>query len=323
MKKNYFIFIAPVIIALIAISALTMNFLNKEEVTITGMIETSEIDVASKIPGRIDSVFVKEGDRVHQGQILAKLGSKEIDAKVEQARSVMEAARAKMEMAQKGARPEEISAVEKLYLQARHQFDLAEKTYNRIQAVFKDSIISIQEKDQVEFNYKAATEQLAAAQAKFEMIKKGARIEEIHAAEALFRQAENGLREALVYQSETQLISPIDGIIKDKIIDPGEMAAAGYPIFSIINPEDLSLVVQLRENQIGSLEIGQILPVNIPAIDQEHEFKITYIASMADFASWRATNQKGDFDLKTFEIHLRPVNPIKGLRAGMTARINL
>ncbi|MBN2091516.1 efflux RND transporter periplasmic adaptor subunit [candidate division KSB1 bacterium] len=322
MKKSYLVFMIPIIITVVAIVALMMDVVSGEKIMITGMIETTEIDVASKIPGRIDSIFVKEGDMVHQGQVLAKLGSKEIDAKVEQARSLMEAARAKMEMAQKGARPEEISAVEKLYFQAQYQFELAEKTYNRIQAVFKDSIISIQEKDQVEFNYKAAREQLAAAQAKFDMVKKGARIEEIHAAEALFRQAENGLREALAYQSETQVISPMDGMLKDRIIDPGEIAAAGYPIFSIINPEDVWLVVQLRENQIANLEIGQIVPVTI-STGQEHEFKITYMASMADFASWRATNQKGDFDLKTFEIHLRPVSPIKGLRAGMTARINL
>lgn len=286
------------------------------------MVEVDEIDVASKIPGRIDSLFVQEGNRVYKGQILARLQSKEIDAKVEQARGAMEAARAKLDMAKKGARPEEKEAVEKQYMQAVHQYELAEKTFNRIQEVYQDSVVSTQERDQVEFQYLAAREQMEAASAKYQMVLKGAREEEIRGAQALFHQAENAYAEAKAYHEETELVSPIDGQISSKMASAGEMAAAGYPLFTVINPDDVWIVVQLREDKIEQVKLDGAARVVIPALGTNRlDFKVTYIAAMADFATWKATNQKGDFDLKTFEIHLRPEKPIPGLRSGMTARV--
>jgi HlyD family secretion protein len=321
MKK--LVLAIPIAVAAIALIIILINAFTPEKEIITGIVETTEIDVASKLPGRIDSVFVSEGDVVQKGQLLATLESKEIDAKVEQARGVLEAAKAKMTMAHNGARPEEKEAVEKQYQAAKHQFELADKTFGRIQKVFQDSVISVQEKDQVEFQFKAAKEQLDAAHAKYQMVMKGTRYEDIDAAEGLFHQAENTLREVLAYQMETRLVSPIKGEIKKRITDPGEMVAAGYPVFTLVDPSDTWVVLQLREDKISSIRKGAILKGTIPGLgNKEFSFKVTYIAAMAEFATWKATNQKGDFDLRTFEIHLKPESQIDGLRAGMTVRIS-
>lgn len=322
MKK--LVLIIPLSVAIIAIAILLFRAFNPSKEYITGVVETTEIDVASKIPGRIDSVFVSEGDKVEKGQILATLESKEINAKVEQARGAMMAAQARMIMAKNGARPEEKEAVEKQYLAAKHQFELADKTFGRIQQVFKDSVISVQEKDQVEFQFKAAKEQLEAAYAKYKMVIKGARYEDIDAAEGIFHQAMNALNEALAYQAETKLISPIKGEVFKRVSDPGEIIGSGYPILTLIDPNDVWVVIQLREDKMTKFKKDMIINGIIPALgNSEYKFKITYIAAMADFATWKATNQKGDFDLKTFELHLRPIKPIDGLRAGMTVRFEL
>lgn len=322
MKK--LVLIIPLSVAIIAIAILLFRAFHPSKEYITGVVETTEIDVASKIPGRIDSVFVSEGDKVEKGQILATLESKEINAKVEQARGAMMAAQARMIMAKNGARPEEKEAVEKQYLAAKHQFELADKTFGRIQQVFKDSVISVQEKDQVEFQFKAAKEQLEAAYAKYKMVIKGARYEDIDAAEGIFHQAMNALNEALAYQAETKLISPINGEVFKRVSDPGEIIGSGYPIFTLIDPNDVWVVIQLREDKMTKFKKDMIINGIIPALgNAEYKFKITYIAAMADFATWKATNQKGDFDLKTFELHLRPIKPIDGLRAGMTVRFEL
>lgn len=322
MKK--LVLIIPLSVAIIAIAILLFRAFHPSKEYITGVVETTEIDVASKIPGRIDSVFVSEGDKVEKGQILATLESKEINAKVEQARGAMMAAQARMIMAKNGARPEEKEAVEKQYLAAKHQFELADKTFGRIQQVFKDSVISVQEKDQVEFQFKAAKEQLEAAYAKYKMVIKGARYEDIDAAEGIFHQAMNALNEALAYQAETKLISPIKGEVFKRVSDPGEIIGSGYPILTLIDPNDVWVVIQLREDKMTKFKKDMIINGIIPALgNSEYKFKITYIAAMADFATWKATNQKGDFDLKTFELHLRPIKPIDGLRAGMTVRFEL
>ena len=321
--KNKGVLLIPVVLILAAVVVLVLQSAKPKVTVVTGMVETKEIDVASKIPGRVDSVLVQKGQRVHRGELLAHLESKEIDAKVAQAKAVMEAAKAKWDMARRGARPEEKEAVEKLYLQAKHQFEFARKTYERVQQVYKDSVISAQKMDEVTFKYNAAKEQMEAAKAKYDMVLKGARKEQIRAAEALFRQAEGAYREALAYQKETRLVSPIDGIVQDLVADQGEIVAAGYPVITLIQPQDAWVVLQLREDQLKGIKLGDVFKGTIPALDKQVDFKVDYIASMADFATWKATNQKGDFDLKTFEIHLRPIKPVQGLRAGMTVRVEL
>lgn len=322
LSKSNIVLLIPLVIAVIAISVLVVKAVSPEENIISGIVEVSQVDVASKIPGRIDSVYVNEGDLVHKGQIIARLESKEMDAKLEQARGVMEAARSKMSMAHNGARPEEKTATERLYSQSQAQYELAEKTWKRIQSLFKDGVISTQEKDQVEFQYRAAKEQMEAAKAKLDLVFKGARVEEISGAEALYYQAQNTFNEAMAYHQELNLVSPINGEISKKISDPGEIVAAGYPLFTIMNPRDTWVVVQLREDQMNSVKKGSLFYGKVPALgNQKFQFEVSYISPMAEFATWKPTNQKGDFDLKTFEIHLRSKAPIDGLRAGMTVNI--
>ena len=99
--KSKWVFAIPVIIILSAVIIWAAG-LNDEENIIVGIVEIDEIDVASKIPGRIEELYVREGDKVLKGQILAKLESKEIDAKIAQAKGAMEAAKSKVDMANKG-----------------------------------------------------------------------------------------------------------------------------------------------------------------------------------------------------------------------------
>lgn len=326
MKSNIkkIIIAFPVLLAAIAIIYLIVSSLNDNQKVITGLVEISSVDVSSKIPGRIDSIFVKEGDTVIKGQILAKLQSKEIDAKVEQAKGQLEAAKYKYEMALNGARPEEKEAVEKLYLQAKHQYELAEKTWNRMYNLYQDSVISQQEKDVYEFQYKAAMEQMLAAKAKYDMVEKGARYEEIEMAKGIYYQAENGLNEALAYQDEIYIKCPINGELQKKIVDAGEILSAGYPVFTILDPSDVWVTLQIKETDMSKIKKGNLYKGKVTALgNKEYTFEVTYIAEMGDFANWRPTNQKGEFDVKTFEVRLRSKEKLDGLRPGMTVNIQI
>jgi HlyD family secretion protein len=231
----------------------------------------------------------------------------------------MDAARSKYDMALNGARPQERQAVQDQYLQAKHQYELAEKTWNRISSLYKDSVVSLQEKDQVEFQYKAAKEQMSAAAAKYDMVVKGTRSEEIRGAQSLFHQAENGYKEALAYYQELRITSPIDGEVSKKVSEAGEVVASGYPIFTVLDPNDAYVVVQIREDLMPMIKMGATFSGVVPAMGKgEHQFAVDYIAPMGDYATWKPTNQKSDFDLKTFEVHLRCKEHIDGFRPGMT-----
>jgi HlyD family secretion protein len=323
IQKSKLVLLIPVIIIFTALVFWAAGINNKENYKV-GIVEIDEVDVASKIPGRIEELKVKEGDKVTKGQILASLESKEIDAKVGQAKGAMEAAQGKLAMANNGARDEEKTAVEKLFMQAKHQFEFASKTKERFDNLYKDSVISTHEYDEINFKYNAAKDQMEAAEAKYNMVMKGARTEEKMAAEGLFYQAENAYNEAMAYYKELELIAPIDGEISNKIADQGEIIASGYPVFTIINPKEYYIVLQVREDELGNIKLGNYFNGTISALGNEQvEFKVTYISPMADFATWKPTNQKGDFDLKTFEIHLRSDKQIENLRPGMTVKINL
>jgi len=324
IKKGYIILSLPVLILVIALSFLVFSKANDEYIEMNGIIETTEVDVASKIPGRIDSIFVDKGDFVKKGDIIAKLESKEMVAKVEQTKGMMEAAKSKLEMVRNGARIEEKTQVEKLYNQAKEQFAYAEKTYKRFKQLYDEGVISAQEYDGMLFKYNSAKEQMDAAKAKYDMVMKGARYEELEAVEALYHQAENGYNEAMAYFKELEIKAPVDGEIANRISDPGEVIASGYPLFTIIRPEESYVLLQVREDMLDVFKKGETFVGKIPALNNlETKFKVTYIASMADFATWRPTNQKGDFDLKTFEIHLKSDKPIKDLRPGMTVKLNV
>jgi len=316
--------VVPAFVALIAVTVLGARLLRPEEEYLTGIVECTSVDVASKIPGRLDSICVREGEQVSKGELLARLESKEMDAKVGQARSQMAAARARLDMALAGARAEEREAVARQFDQARAQYELAEKTWTRVEKVYRDSLISTQERDQVEFQFRAAREQMDAARAKMAMVNNGARREEIAAASALYEQAANGYREALAYADELALKSPISGEISRRIADAGEIVASGYPVFSVVDLRDAWVILQVREDRMGRFRMGASFIGVVRALGPEsRRFTVSTIAPMADFATWKPTNQKGEFDVKTFEVRLRSAEPIDGLRPGMTVIVTL
>ncbi len=320
--KKYFIAVIPLILLVISGILLIGRAESNEEIIITGMAEATHIDIASKIAGRIDSILVNEGENVQKGQTIAIIRSKEIEAKLDQVKSVMDAAYSKLQMAINGARPEEKEMAEKLYLQAKYQFELTETTYLRFLKLYNDSLISAQEKDKIEFQYKSAKEQMDAAKAKYEMVLKGARNEEILMAEANYRQAENSFREVLAYEEELSIISPISGELSKKITDRGEIVAAGYPVFTVTDLSDIWVTLQVREDRMQYFRKDAIFSGRVPALgNKSFEFYVSYISAMGDFAVWKPTNQKGDFDLKTFEVRLRPKGKIEGFRPGMSVNI--
>lgn len=202
LSRPSFLLAIPAIITVVALSVITCHKVKPDRALLSGTGEATHIDAASKIPGRIDSMFVREGDYVVKGQRLFTLESKELDAKVEQARGAMEAAQARGRMARNGARPQERESALKLYAQAKTQSDMLEKTWNRISKLFTDSVVSSQERDQVEAQYNAAKEQMEAAKARYDMAVEGSRVEDRDAAQSLVYQAQNVYNEAVAYQNE-------------------------------------------------------------------------------------------------------------------------
>ncbi len=289
-----------------------------------GLFETTQIRVASEIPGRIDSIFVRLGESVEKGQLLASIDSEILDAKIQQAQGVYSAAASVNEKANKGAREEEIMAAKNQYEMAKGQFTFADKSYNRLLNMYKDSLISSQQMDEMTFKRNAAEEQMHAAQSLYTMAQKGARSEDKKAAEGQMKAVEGQVNEAKAYYKELKIYAPVSGEISAKMAQESEVMPAGYPIFTIQKLEEIHAVIHIREDLLGNFKLGSEIEGSLPAFDNEtRTFKVSYISPMADFADWIPTADKGRMDMKTFEIHLYPVESNTDLRPGMSINIRL
>ncbi|WKK66701.1 HlyD family secretion protein [Lutimonas zeaxanthinifaciens] len=327
MKKKIqlIVLIVPVLIILtgIVILMILKPDENKNRVYV-GLFETTQIRVGSEVPGRIDSIFVKLGDEVEKGQLLASIKSDILDAKMQQAEGAYSAAESLNEKATKGAREEEIMALKNKYEMARGQYEFAEKSYQRLRNMYKDSLISSQQMDEMTFKRNAAKEQMNAAESLYEMVRKGAREEDKKAARGQLSAVEGKVNEAKAFYEELKIYAPVSGEISAKLAQESEIMPAGYPIFTIQKLEDVHAVLHIREDMLSSFQLGSEIEGTLPAFDDEkRSFRVSYISPMADFADWIPTADKGRMDMKTFEIHLYPVEENSDLRPGMSINIRL
>ncbi|MCF8349337.1 MAG: efflux RND transporter periplasmic adaptor subunit [Bacteroidales bacterium] len=324
INKSVIALTIPVVVIIVAIVFLIIRKSEKPENIIVGMFETTTVNVASEIPGRIDQILVDLGSRVEKGQVLATLEATIMDAKMGQAEGVKNAAESMLERVKQGTRQEEIKAAGNQYKMAKSQFDFAEKTYNRFLVLYADSIISRQEMDEMEFKYTAAKNEMEAALAIYDLAKAGASHEDVKIVVGEVEVATGMYNEARAYYEQLDLIAPVSGIISAQIAEAGEVMGAGYPILTIMIPEKIYAVLNVREDKLDFFKKDRVLSGKVPGLGGKVlDFKVSHIAVMADFATWIPTQAKGEFDLKTFEVRLTPVTLEEGLHPGMTVQVSI
>ena len=302
-----------VIVALIGFLAL-----GRDPGIIQGQVEVSEYRVSSKVPGRILELRVKEGDFVKAGDTLAILDAPEVRAKMSQAQGAESAAAALELKAQNGARKEQIQGAFSVLQQAKAGYEIAEKSYNRVQRLFDEGVMSAQKRDEAFANYKAMEAQMKAAQSQYDMAVNGARMEDKMAASAQVNRAKGAVQEVNSYIHETVQIAQKEGEVTDIYPKIGELVGTGSPIMSIAMMEDMWGTFNVREDQLNGMQVGSEFTVFVPAFNKEVKMKVYHLKDQGSFAVWKATKANGQYDLKTFEVKARPVEKLEGLRPGMS-----
>jgi HlyD family secretion protein len=319
ISRSAFVVTAVVLLVLALLAAGLRLAFRPQPVLLEGEVEATEIDVAAKVPGRVESVAIKLGQSVERGALLFTLESPELRAKLTQAEGARDAAGALSRKADTGARLEEIRAAEQQWQRAQAAADLAAVTLERIERLHREGIVPRQRRDEAEAQTKAARAAAASAQALHEMAVSGAREEDRTAAAAVASQAGGAVTEVEAYLAETQIKAPHAGEVSSLLIDPGEIAPAGFPVVTLVDLTDIWVVFQIREDLLAGIGLGTELTGRVPALgNREVTFKVDYLAALGAFATWRATSASAGFDLKTFEIRARPIEPVAGLRPGMS-----
>lgn len=303
MKKH--IIIATLIIISFIIGIVYILKSNRQ-MLLQGEVEVRSIDLSSKIAGRVEKINIEKGSEVKKGDVLVVLDIPEINAKAEQANAATELAAAQQLKALNGARSEQIAI-------AKSNYTFAKKTYERLERLYSEGVVPLQKLDEAKAKYDAAKEN-------YTMLVNGSRVEDRLSASANVKKAKGAVAEVNSYLKENKIIAPKNGTVTEITVEEGELVGAGYPIITIADTTDSWIVFNLREDLLSKIKNGTEFDVNIPALGKNKiRVKVNYISVMGDFATWRATKAKGDFDLKTFEVRAVPTEPQSDLRAGMSA----
>lgn len=306
MKNNKLVLILIITAVILFIAGIVTVFVRESSLILQGEVEVKTIDLSSKIAGRVLKINVEKGDRVKKGDVLIELDTPDIDAKAEQVNASLELALAQQEKINNGTRYEQIGM-------AKASLDLAKKTYDRMVRLHSEGVIPTQKLDEAQAKYTAAKDN-------YNMLVNGARFEDKLSAQANVRKAQGANKEVSSYLKENKIISPIDGVITEVTVEEAELVGAGYPIVTVVDDKDCWVTFHLREDLLSKIKNGTQFNVEIPAIGKQPiAVKVNYISVLGDFATWRATKAKGDFDMKTFEVRAVPVEHVENLRAGMSA----
>ena len=320
--KNIMLAVLGFAAVVMIVAVIGLLAIDRDPDMIQGQVEVSEYRVSSKVPGRILEIRVKEGDYVKAGDTLAILDAPEVRAKMEQAQSAENAAAALELKAQNGARKEQIQGAFSVLQQAKAGFEIAEKSYNRVQRLFDEGVMSAQKRDEAFANYKAMEAQMKAAQSQYDMAVNGARMEDKMAASAQVGRAKGAVQEVNSYIHETVQIAQKEGEVTDIYPKVGELVGTGSPIMSIAMMDDMWGSFNIREDQLNGMQVGTEFMAFVPAFNKEVKMKVYHLKDQGSFAVWKATKANGQYDLKTFEVKARPVEKMEGLRPGMSLVIN-
>ena len=321
-KKQSLIGVGVLIAVVVVLAVVGLIVLRPEPEVLMGEAEASEYRVSGKVPGRVEEFYVHEGDQVKAGDTLVFINSPEVSAKLEQAQAARSAASAQAGKAKKGVRQQQITAAYQMWQKAQVGVDIAKKSLDRVQSLYDKKVVSAQKRDEVEAQYKAAVATANAAKSQYDMALEGAQQEDKEAALALVAQANGAIAEVQSYMGERYLTAPCDGEVVEIYPKRTELIGTGSPVMSIVDMSDMWFTFSVREDLLGNLKVGKVVEVSIPALgDGTYQARVTYLRAMASYATWRATKNNGQYDMKSFDVRMVPVEEIPGLRPGMTAII--
>jgi HlyD family secretion protein len=325
----------------------------------SGTVEARDIRVGSKVGGRIDKVLVREGDRVESGQTLITFDDQELLASLEQSRAAAQKAK-------RGFRPEEIREARAAAAQAKADYELrvngyrkediaaaqsdvdraaadevrARLDFERYQALAQKDLVSQQQRDAAEANWKMALAQLENYQHKLDELKRGYRPEEIASAEAHYRETEATLdkfekgnrpedidlaKAAYAYDQarfrERQVVAPATAIVEVLDVRPGDIISPNTPVATLLEQDQIYVRIYIPETELGRVKLGQKAEVRVDSFPKTvFEGVVEQINQQAEFLP-RNVQTREERVHQVFGVKIRINDAAGHVLAGMAADV--
>ncbi|AIF54079.1 HlyD family secretion protein [Pelosinus sp. UFO1] len=316
ISKNKIVLVVVIIIAILAAGGIwwwirASKIVSTDDARVKGTIAS----ISTKVPGRIETIAVKEGDNVQAGQILAKMESAEIEVQVAQAKANLTAAQAKLAGIKAGSRPQQVAQAGAAAAQAEANLENAKNNSERSLLLFNQGALSAQQRDAAQTALAVAKAQYDGTIQGYDLAAEGSRAEDIQVAEAQVEQAAAALKNAQLQLDNTTIRASVSGVIAVKSIDPGEIVSVGQPLFNITDLNDVWVAANIEETYIGKVQVGENVEVAIDAYPgKKFKGEVMEVGSAAgsQFALLSGENTSGNFTKVTQRLPIK----IKALDAG-------
>jgi len=310
-----------VAIVLVVVVGLSAWYLSRPTpLIIQGEADSTRIDIAARVDGRITKLPVVRGQNVDAGAILLRIDNPELVAKYEEAIAARGVAEAELARIHAGTRAETIAVRKAEIDRTAAEAALAQQTFDRVRQLTAGQYATQQRLDEVTDGLRVAQRSYDQAKLAYAEAVAGFTPEEVRMAETKVAHADAAAGTLKSLVDQMVVTAPADTQIYQIDIEQGEVVAPGIPLLSLVDMNDIWLRFDLREDLLRDLKLGDKFEVRIPALnDRKIVAEVRLIASKGEYAGWRATRATGDFDLRTFAIRAYPTEKIPGLRPGMSA----
>ncbi|MCC8114001.1 MAG: HlyD family efflux transporter periplasmic adaptor subunit [Bacteroidales bacterium] len=318
-NKSLMLTLAVVVLVSIALAIFGFLCLNKPPELVEGQVEGTTIRISGKLSGRIKEFYVQEGDTVLAGDTLVRIHSSIAEAQLTQAEAMQEVAKSQDKKVDVGTRKQIIQAAYDLVQQAKAATTITRKTYERMENLYREGVVSEQKRDEAKAAYDAAVAAEGAATSQYDLALAGAQSEDKESAAAMVAAADGGVEQVKAVLEDSYLVVPYDGVIDQIYPEASELVALGSPIMSLLKLDDRYVTFNVREELLADLTMGKTIKVMVPGLGKKDiDVDIYYIRDMGSYATWESTKSTGDWDSRTFQIKARPTQHVPNLRPGMT-----
>lgn len=289
-----------------------------EKTTIAHTISTQAIlfpkqqaAIVPKISAPVKKFLVKRGSPVREGQLLAILENQDLSAAAQENKGSYDQAQAAYETTTAAGLPEEIRKAEADAQQTQQALDAQEKVFQSRQVLFDQGALPRKELDQSRVDVTQARNQAAIAKKHLETLMAIGKQQELKSAKGQLESAEGKYRGAEAQLSYSEIRSPMSGVITDRPLYPGEMAAAGTPLLTVMDISSVIAKAHIPQSDAAALKIGDKGTMTVPGIEEPIEGKVTVVSPALDPAS------------TTVEVWLEAKNPKHTLKPGTSVQLSI
>jgi HlyD family secretion protein len=321
-KSRTFAILALAVVILGAGAALfRFETQRKPRPALIGVVHETEIRLAPEISARLASLPVKPLQALRKGEVVAALSSPEVAASLEEAKANLESARANLANVVAGVRQEERDTAAQNVAIAAANVTLAKQQFARVSVLAAKNYASKQQFDEDAAALGETEASLVLAQAALAQSKAGPTKEEVAIAQTQVALALAAVADLEAQLAKTTLSSPVDGVARLLVAEPGEAISPGQPVLTLAVAGDRWLSFTIREDRLQGMTIGSKIALRTAAGDR-FEAKVTELRPLGEFAVWRAARAVGDHDLNSFLLRADPIGPTPKLEPGMTVWID-